>query len=432
MDLAEYIAAVTGQIRCKRARAMVAKELTGHIEDQEAAYLSEGGSREEARKDAVLQMGDAVEVGMELDRIHRPIMDKKVLFIVVVLSIAGALIQYMMRSMVSAEQGRFASLLPGMTELLTAGAGLIIMWSVLFLDYTALGKYPIPVWMILTVITPALNTVLPRADTYIAGTVKILLLGVTIPCFCGVVCRYRGKGGMGILYSLFWLMLWAVPTAITTSYPGMRRMYVWVTFFCCTLIIAFCSLRGWYGGSRRRQLVIMLAIVLAGLAGIVFYGQMSSGVVFDRIAAFYNPEEYATGEGYLTLCLRERLGQIALMGQGENQALLTGDGSLTFVTLLNRYGMLAGILLLGVFLLLFGGMISGIKKQKNVLGGLVGFGCLMGLLVPCLLHIMVNLSFVPLTDIFMPFCYPGFAVNVGCYVLMGFYLSVYRNTNVVA
>lgn len=431
MDLPEYIAAVTGQIRCKRARSMVAKELGDHIEDQEEAYVSEGRNREEARAEAVLQMGDAVEVGMELDRIHRPIMDKKVLLIVLVLSIAGSLIQYMMRSINLAGQG-WPSVPPGMAELLTAGAGLLLMCGVLFLDYTILSKYPVPVWMILTAVTAFFNSVLPRSDVYIAGTVKLLLLGLTIPCFCGVVCHYRKKGGMGILFSFFWLILWAVPMAATTHYPGMRRMYVWVILLCGILVIAYSSLRGWYGGSRKKQLLAMLAFGLAGLAGIVLYEHMNSGFVLGRLAAFYHPEESAAGEGYMTLRIQERLGEIALLGRSGDELLLTHDGALTLLTLLSRYGILAGILLLGVFLLLFCGMAAGIRKQKNVLGGLVGFGCLAGLLLPCLLHIMVNLSFAPLTDIFLPFCDPGIAVNLGCYVLLGFYLSVYRNTNVVA
>lgn len=57
MDLSEYIAVVTAQMRCKRARAMVAKELADHIADQKQAYVETGMDEASAELAAVRQMG---------------------------------------------------------------------------------------------------------------------------------------------------------------------------------------------------------------------------------------------------------------------------------------------------------------------------------------------------------------------------------------
>ena len=73
MDKKKYIQTVTEQIRCKRALPLVTKELEGHIEDQKSDYMKAGMNVEEAEEAAVLEMGDPVEVGVEMDRIHRPI-----------------------------------------------------------------------------------------------------------------------------------------------------------------------------------------------------------------------------------------------------------------------------------------------------------------------------------------------------------------------
>lgn len=72
-----YIRDVVEQIRCVRARDGIAKELSDHIEDQTAAYVEKGVTHEEAVRRAVQEMGDPVEVGVELDRIHRPQTDYK-------------------------------------------------------------------------------------------------------------------------------------------------------------------------------------------------------------------------------------------------------------------------------------------------------------------------------------------------------------------
>ena len=76
MDKKKYIQTVTEQIRCKRALPLVTKELEGHIEDQKSDYMKAGMNVEEAEEAAVLEMGDPVEVGVEMDRIHRPKMDR--------------------------------------------------------------------------------------------------------------------------------------------------------------------------------------------------------------------------------------------------------------------------------------------------------------------------------------------------------------------
>ena len=89
-----YIRDVVEQIRCVRARDGIAKELSDHIEDQTAAYEEKGVTHEEAVRKAVQEMGDPVEVGVELDRIHRPQTDYKLIGMAFLFHIAGFFIIY--------------------------------------------------------------------------------------------------------------------------------------------------------------------------------------------------------------------------------------------------------------------------------------------------------------------------------------------------
>ena len=68
----QYLRQVEEQIRWKRARTAVTRELRQHLEDQREACLAAGLSPEEAEAEAVRQMGDPVSVGQELNRLHRP------------------------------------------------------------------------------------------------------------------------------------------------------------------------------------------------------------------------------------------------------------------------------------------------------------------------------------------------------------------------
>ena len=68
----EYLNKVAQQIRVKRIRQPLLQELEDHMLLQKNAYLDEGLSENEAEKRAIADMGDALLVGGELDRVHRP------------------------------------------------------------------------------------------------------------------------------------------------------------------------------------------------------------------------------------------------------------------------------------------------------------------------------------------------------------------------
>ena len=89
LDRQEYLKSLTEQIRTKRARTMVAEEVEAHIEDQKQDFMAHGLGEEEAESMAVVEMGDPVEAGVKLDRVHRPKMEWTVLMAILVISIMG-------------------------------------------------------------------------------------------------------------------------------------------------------------------------------------------------------------------------------------------------------------------------------------------------------------------------------------------------------
>lgn len=97
MRAEEYLTILTEQIRCRMARGAVREEFLCHIEDQKAAFLSEGMEQAEAEEAAVREMGDPVETGNELDRIHRPKMAWGMIALIAVLSIVGYLAQCLLQ-----------------------------------------------------------------------------------------------------------------------------------------------------------------------------------------------------------------------------------------------------------------------------------------------------------------------------------------------
>ena len=150
MTRLDYLKLLTEQIRCKKARLMIEEEYQAHIDDQKLDFMAQGMSEAEAEEAAVREMGDPVEAGVQLDRIHRPKMDMRLIAMIVMLGISGVAIQvFLERTAILCGAGDYlaASYDPaGLRFILWTAAGSILMLGVCFVDYTLLGKYALRIW----------------------------------------------------------------------------------------------------------------------------------------------------------------------------------------------------------------------------------------------------------------------------------------------
>ena len=94
MTQSEYLEIVKEQIRQKQMQEELAEELGCHIEDQAEVYRSLGYPVEKAMEKAVEDMGDPVETGVQLDLVHQPKLDKRLLGILLFIWIIGGLLRY--------------------------------------------------------------------------------------------------------------------------------------------------------------------------------------------------------------------------------------------------------------------------------------------------------------------------------------------------
>lgn len=102
-------------------------------------------SYEEAEKNAVTDMGDPVEVGISLDRIHKPKIAWRLLVIVGILSLLGILIQQSIlrqpgyQELETCRQEVYRYTTEGFVSCIVIG--FLLMCVIYFLDYTLIAKY---------------------------------------------------------------------------------------------------------------------------------------------------------------------------------------------------------------------------------------------------------------------------------------------------
>ena len=132
----EYLKAVIEQIRCKNVRPYVERELRDHLEDQINDNIASGMDKDEAVRAAVKDMGDPIETGIALDRVHRPSIAWGMIALVFVISIAAALIHF---AIASGAEGSVYN--QSSKTMIMFGAGFLVMLAIYFVDYTHVARF---------------------------------------------------------------------------------------------------------------------------------------------------------------------------------------------------------------------------------------------------------------------------------------------------
>ena len=81
MQTKEFLNTVCEQIKYKPIRNSISEELENHIEESKENYIQEGLEEKKQKKKAIIQMGDAEEIGKRLNKIHKPKLDWKLVII---------------------------------------------------------------------------------------------------------------------------------------------------------------------------------------------------------------------------------------------------------------------------------------------------------------------------------------------------------------
>ena len=212
MNKEEYIRTLTEQIRCKMARPGVAREIGDHIEDQTRAFMGEGMSRQEAESAALKDMGNPVDAGVELDKVHRPAMPWGMIALIIVLSVVGSAFQYILNSR-NIDAGGNGFLVEGRGWFTVLG--IPVMVAVCFADYTRIAARARELMIGLTVLIIlggqffGLSINGTRQWIGITGgwVVNVpLILMLTVPLYAAILYGYRGKGMAAVAKSVLWII----------------------------------------------------------------------------------------------------------------------------------------------------------------------------------------------------------------------------------
>ena len=434
MNRTEYLNSLTEQIRNRHAKELVLAEITAHIEDQREAYLLEGMDEEKAEEMAVKEMGNPVDTGVQLDRIHRPKADVWMLGAMVILTLIGIIMQSIIISQYD------NSTVSGTYQIRTIQynlIGLAVMALVYFGDYRILARHIWPIYgAYLAGSIFSLRFLLFEYYQYIrfGHTIAVLF----VPLFAAICYRFRGQKGTGVFKAAGILVLNTLLLLLSGTYVSAS---MFLSFITCLITLCAAAGKGIFGGRKKLQTGI-LAAAIVGIPALFFGDILLFGGRFlhlaeyqiMRIRVMLNPSLYADAAGYQTLLVRDQFSSALLLGGGTVGKVGELSGAwcdYVLICLTSYFGLLVAFLVVGIIAAYFLRALHISLTQHNRLGFLLGISCSSILILKTIVYVAMNFGIGLTVSIDMPFLTYGLHCTIVNFLFMGIILSVYRNTNLL-
>ncbi len=300
-----------------------------------------------------------------------------------------------------------------------------------FWERFAVLGYFVSMLLILLVLTPLgieangarrwLNLGISVQPAEIAKLAMILFLSSMI-CKMGRKIR-TGRG--------FWLILGMALPHCLLVWKITDNMSSAIIIFGIAFLMLFVA------SPDYKRFVFMGAAGAAGIALLVYMiTKMSSfegaGFRIERIAAWLDPEAYASGKGFQTLQALYAIGSGGIFGKGLGQSiqklgfLPEQQNDMIFSIICEELGLFGGIAVIMIFVLLIWRLMVIANNAADLFGALLVVGVMGHISIQVILNIAVVTNTIPNTGISLPFISYGGSAAMFMLLEMGLVMSVAR------
>lgn len=469
----KYMEELLAQIREKHAKERVRQEIESHILEQKAAYMAQGLPEDKAEEKAVIDMGDPVLTGTELDLVHKPRPAWGMLALAAVLCAAGVILQY---ALVVCSGGDLSGSGEGSffrSQSFYALLGFFVLCIVYLIDYTWIAKYSR--W-ICTGILLLVFLLVFRNDSWAAadGFIKIFAFGtyislepvlyLYIPAYGALLYSYRNGGRWKRLKAFLYF---AAPIYLALQI-GKGSLILNLSMILCVLLFTAAA-KGWLRAdhltlsaglwkkflsryhfaavwgtekkkkmgrdSIRHRIKIAVLVLCTAAVWILIFVSCLKPYQLRRFELWMHPEQDCFGDGYVPCVIRSILNGSRLIGSDEVKAFTEQLPHMStdymVVSIIGHFGILAAVALVLLILMFAVKLLQISVCQSNQLGMIMGLGCSLLFFVQSAEYILVNLTILPTTSVYLPLIsYSGGGMIQTC-GLVGILLSIYRYQDVV-
>lgn len=442
MLIKEFLENVCNQIRYKPMREDISEELGLHIQEMKEEHMSYGLSEKEAEERAVANMGDSIEIGKKLDKIHRPKFDW-ILFLLVGILIGFGFLITIIKIQINAEDFYFVR---HITFLIL---GLIISAGIYFLDYRKVLGYHKILYSISSSIL--IFTILfgrafvGRKYIWISGnrfdpTNMCILLYII--SFVGFIKNLNNKntnvsiGKINLKIRLDILELVVLSIISILLIMNGNRVAISSVLFLSYIIITTSHIAKL--PNRKSNLIKFYGTFLvAGLMFIIVIGLIDSSaysIILKRIVGTYN-DEVDYGTSWVNTIINNVLEHSNMFSGLEDVGYFSGlfDGGAEFalITIIAYCGTVYSAIIILAVSLLAVKIIYDCRNIKDEEGRLliIGFGSFI--LIQAIFNILMNFNLIPIVALNLPFISYGLNGLLVNMMSIAFILSIYRRKDIL-
>lgn len=455
MQINEFLNSVCEQIKYKPIRNTIAEELKDHIEDKKEELIEMGQNEEEAEKNAVEQMGDAEIIGKELNKVHRPRLDWKLLIILVVLLIFGFVISYIITENEHTEMMQYMK--EGVSEYITTnymikyvcfvGLGFAIGVIIYFYDYERIKNKPLILYIIATVviILAFLFGISVNGINFLRiGNYSIRSNTIAIPlyilAFIGFLENINEENKLTKLFKEKNIKINAnVLKLVALSFISLLMLRLIpssssVIVLAITYLILATKKVVSESENKRKHLLMLWGIPIIVGTVVVLFEVLANPYVLDKFISVYNPEEYKETEGWRALNRKEIIESAQKFGEAGNMSdaiyLFDGFGNNEIISILAHFGWIPTVTLIIAVLAFSIKLVINSFKIKEKYGSLIilGIGCMF--ILQSIFNVLMNFNLLFDASFNLPFVTYGcgeLVVNMMCLALI---FAVYRKKDV--
>jgi Bacterial cell division membrane protein len=427
----DFLEVLLEQIRCKKARGMIVEEISQHIEDQKASYQDEGDDEITATEKALEQMGDPVEIGIQLNRIHKPKLEWSLLIAVLALCILGIFAQTSLGDMV------YGKHLPNSVNIerhiFFLILGLLLMIVVYFLDYTLIGRYS---KLICVFYLAGFFAFAIIGNTYNGSLRHIYAYGLLIiPIYGGILYAYRKNGYIGFIKCL---LIGVLAFLVEKNFVVQCSVYFGI-LFSCLIMLSVAVMKNWFKISKKIALTAIWSFIPVSCSLLLLSGtrildsyqqnrlETFVGVITNRGLYDYN-KDYQLSRAAIIVTHAKLFGKSDALS---SQYLPSFNTEYILTYVIGKWGIATGILITVLFIVIISRMISLSYRLKNSLGMILCLGCSLVFTIQSGIYILSNLGYQLLAQVNLPFVSYGGSSLIVNFIILGIMLSVIRNARIL-
>lgn len=194
------------------------------------------------------------------------------------------------------------------------------------------------------------------------------------------------------------------------------------------LVAAWLGITLFVGIKPRHLLIVLVSFLVVGVLGWHFFLHPYQK---DRLLTFLHPQQDPLGAGYNITQALVAVGSGGVFGTGAGQGsqitmgfLPAAQSDFIFASLVEEWGMIGGVVVIGLFVYLIWQIASVALKAENNFARIFVSGVALLFFVQMFINIGMNIGILPITGIPLPFFSYGGSNLVTTFALLGLVESV--------